>query len=111
MSEQEYLHEVMRTCAEHGSVERLVLGAMGLAGEAGEVVDLIKKTRFQGHPLDTAKLKDELGDVMWYLALLCYTLGFSLEDIRAGNVAKMHRRYPHGFDVERSLNRQEGGRA
>jgi len=104
-SEQEYVGEVLRTCVAIGFDERLLLGVMGLAGESGEVVDLAKKARFQGHSIDTNKVKDELGDVMWYLGLLCHTFGFSLQEIRQANVAKMHRRYPNGFEVERSINR------
>ncbi len=104
-SEQQYLGEVLRTCAAAGFDERLLLGGLGLAGESGEVVDLVKKARFQGHTIDVEKVKDELGDVMWYLALLCHTFGFSLEEIRQANVAKMHRRYPNGFEAERSINR------
>ena len=109
MTEHDYISEVLRTCVAESSDERLLLGAMGLAGESGEVVDLIKKVHFAGHPLDIVKVKDELGDVMWYIALLCHTLDFSLEDLRAGNVAKMHIRYPNGFERERSVNRQEEG--
>ncbi len=104
-SEQEYVSEVLRTCAATGFEERFLLGVMGLAGEAGEVVDLAKKARFQGHSIDIDTVKDELGDVMWYLGLLCHTLGLTLEEVRAGNVAKMHRRYPNGFEVERSVTR------
>src|SRR6266496_2082852 len=74
-SEQEYVSEVLRTCAASGFEERLLLGVMGLAGESGEVVDLTKKARFQGHSIDREKIKDELGDEMWYLGLLCHRLG------------------------------------
>ncbi len=104
-SEQHYTSEVLRTCAATDFHERLLLGAMGLAGESGEVVDILKKSRFQGHALEPAKVKDELGDVLWYMALLCHALGFTLEEVRAENVAKMHRRYPDGFEVERRVNR------
>jgi len=104
-SEQEYVGEVLRTCVATGFDERLLLGVMGLAGESGEVVDLTKKARFQGHSIDREKIKDELGDVMWYLGLLCHTLGLTLEEVRAGNITKMRQRYPNGFSVERSVNR------
>ncbi len=104
-SEREYVSEVLRTCVATDFHERLLLGALGLAGEAGEVVDILKKSRFQGHALEPARIKDELGDVLWYLALLCHTLGLTFEEVRAENVAKMHRRYPDGFEVERSVNR------
>jgi pentatricopeptide repeat protein len=104
-ADQHYMSEVLRTCVAEDFHERILLGALGLAGEAGEVVDLVKKMHFQGHTIDTEQVKDELGDVMWYIALLCHSLGLSLEDILQANVAKMHRRYPNGFEVERSINR------
>ncbi len=107
MTEHEYMTEVMRTCAATSASEQLLLGAMGLAGESGEVVDLIKKARFQGHALDMEKLQGELGDVLWYLVLLCQVLGLSLTDVMAYNVAKMHRRYPNGFEAARSQSRSE----
>lgn len=104
--EDRYIDEILRTCVAEDDSERLVLGALGLAGEAGEVIDLVKKARFQGHPIDWEKVKGELGDVMWYVGLLCHTLGLSLEEIRQANVEKMHRRYPDGFEIERSVNRE-----
>ncbi len=107
MNNQQYTSEVLRTCAAEGFAERLLLGALGLAGETGEVVDLVKKARFQGHPVDRAKAKDELGDVLWYFVLLLDTLGLSLEEVMQTNVMKMHRRYPNGFEVARSIHREE----
>ncbi len=81
---------------------------LGLAGEAGEVADLIKKHLSQGHPLDLAKVKKELGDILWYAAKGCHVLGFSMDEVAQENIAKLKARYPEGFSVERSLNRKEG---
>lgn len=81
---------------------------LGLAGEAGEAADVIKKHLCQGHPLDLAKLKNELGDVLWYVARGCDVFGFQLEDVMAENISKLKNRYKSGkFSVQDSLNRKE----
>ena len=85
--------------------DRLVNGLMGLNGEAGEAIDILKKHLFQGHPLDSEHLAKELGDVAWYLAVSADALGYSLEEILQMNVDKLRARYPDGFEAERSVNR------
>lgn len=85
---------------------RVATFAMGLAGEAGEVVDILKKHLGHGHPLDKEKLKKELGDVLWYIAALALANDLHLEDIANANVAKLKERYPEGFSSERSINRR-----
>ena len=108
MDLESYRHDVLRTVRPDMSHrDRLLLGALGLSGEAGEVADALKKMLFHGHPLDQAAVRDELGDVMWYVMFLCDTLGLRLEDVLQGNVEKRQRRYPEGFSTERSLNRDE----
>lgn len=87
--------------------EVLLNGVMGLNGEAGEVIDLVKKARFQGHELDTEKLMKELGDIAWYLAITAISIGYSLSDVFDANVEKLKKRYPDGFDKARSMNRAE----
>lgn len=83
----------------------LINGVMGLCGEAGEAIDIVKKHLHQGHQLDRKKLAGELGDIAWYLAETAYALDMPLEDIFRGNLDKLKRRYPEGFDTERSVNR------
>ena len=83
----------------------LLNGVMGLCGEAGECIDLVKKHLHQGHPLDKEKLSKELGDVAWYLAETAWALDIPLEDILRGNLEKLQKRYPQGFDAEKSMNR------
>ena len=85
----------------------LINGVMGLCGESGEAIDIVKKWLAQGHNLDREKLAKELGDICWYLADTATALDLSLEDIMAANIEKLKRRYPEGFDSARSVNRTE----
>ena len=84
----------------------LTVSALGLAGEAGEVADLIKKMIGHGHSIPKAKLLDEIGDVLWYIADICSKLGLDMEKAASGNIAKLAKRYPDGFSEERSKNRK-----
>jgi NTP pyrophosphatase (non-canonical NTP hydrolase) len=83
-------------------------GCLGLAGEAGETLDMIKKWIFHEKDLDREYLKKELGDVMWYMAMICYSFGFDLDEILQMNIDKLKARYPEGFDTERANHRAEG---
>ena len=85
----------------------LLNGVMGLCGEAGEAIDIVKKHLHQGHTLDKDKLAKELGDIAWYLAETATALDIPLEDVLAGNIEKLRSRYPEGFSTERSVNRNE----
>ena len=85
----------------------LINGVMGLCGESGEVIDIVKKHLAQGHELDKEKLAKELGDVAWYLAETATAIGYDLEDIFQMNIDKLKKRYPEGFSVEKSVNRNE----
>ena len=83
----------------------LINGVMGLCGEAGEAIDIVKKHLHQGHPLDREGLIKELGDIAWYLAETATALGVSLEEVLQRNVDKLKKRYPEGFSCEKSINR------
>ncbi len=83
----------------------LINGVMGLCGESGEVIDIVKKWLAQGHQLDKERMKSELGDVAWYLAETATALDVSLEQIFQANLDKLHKRYPQGFSTEDSVNR------
>lgn len=87
----------------------LINGVMGLCGEAGEAIDIVKKHLAQGHPLDREKLIGELGDVAWYLAETAAALDVSLEEVLRRNIEKLRKRYPEGFQAERSMDRAENG--
>ena len=99
-----YQVEALRTV---GSSDLPIL-ALGIAGESGEVADLAKKELGHGHPRDAEKMAKELGDVLWYVAALADEYGYSLSTIATLNIEKLKARYPQGFSVERSINREEG---
>ena len=84
----------------------LVNAVMGLCGESGEAIDIVKKHLHQGHPLDQEKLIKELGDIAWYLAEAAQALDTDLDTIFESNIAKLKARYPEGFDTERSVHRE-----
>lgn len=85
----------------------LVAGALGLTGESGEVADLVKKHVAHGHDLDEAHLREELGDVSWYIAYLCTAMGWDWSAILRENQAKLAKRYPAGFSTEASIARAD----
>lgn len=101
----EYQINALRTANKLTPDELVLNGVLGLNGESGEVADLYKKFRFQGHDLDEDKLIDELGDVLWYLAICAAGIGVNLSDVAQRNAAKLQRRYPQGFDPDKSKNR------
>jgi NTP pyrophosphatase (non-canonical NTP hydrolase) len=86
--------------------QRLMVAALGLAGEAGEFANLVKKMTAHGHPFDPVSLKDELGDVLWYLAEAATSCGLNLGEIAQENVDKLFKRYPEGFSQQNSINRE-----
>ena len=90
------------------NVGDLLMGCLGLAGEAGELLDLIKKWIFHGKPLDEEHAKKELGDVMWYVAEISHSFGWSLDEVMEMNIDKLKARYPHGFSEALSNHRKDG---
>lgn len=106
MTGTEFQEKAMRTAAASDSGALLLNGVMGLNGEAGECIDIMKKYLFQGHELDEEKLMDELSDVMWYAAITASGLGVTLDEVMEHNVEKLKKRYPDGFDKERSIHRE-----
>jgi len=108
MTANEYQTEALRTAGTSNPLDLLVNGVMGLNGEAGECIDMVKKHLFQGHELDREHLAKELGDVAWYLAVTAHAIGYELSDVLEMNVCKLRNRYPDGFDYNRSLHREDG---
>lgn len=108
MTGNEYQHLAQRTAnPKLNDSGKLQNGVMGLCGESGECVDLMKKVLFQGHKFEMVrgKLVEELGDVCWYVAETASALGVDLEDVMRRNIEKLKARYPEGFSAERSINR------
>jgi NTP pyrophosphatase (non-canonical NTP hydrolase) len=84
---------------------RIAIASMGLAGETGELVDMLKKWIGHGHELSLTEVEKELGDILWYISEIATTLELRLDQIAAKNMDKLVARYPEGFSEERSRNR------
>lgn len=111
MTFNEFQKGVLRTASTTcmANKENMRLNAvLGMAGESGELVDLIKKEMFQGHPYDREHFIKEVGDVLFYAALAAEALDTTLEEIAIINNRKLWERYPDGFSTDRSLNRVSG---
>ena len=124
MTGNEYQEQAMRTNDGHAQdrladrmlagimhkkdVAGLINGLMGLTGEVGELTDLFKKWIFHNASLDEEHAKKEVGDVLWYVALICHSMGWNIDDIMRMNIDKLKARYPEGFDTEKSNHRKEG---
>jgi len=108
MTINEYQELAMTTLNPALSEKEVLLnGVMGLCGESGEAIDLVKKWMMQGHELDKAHLAKELGDVAWYLAETATVIGYDLETILQANIDKLKARYPDGFTADRSMHRKQ----
>lgn len=109
MTVNEYQNLAMRTVnPELNKRDMLINSVMGLCGESGEAIDIIKKWFAQGHELDREHLKKELGDIAWYLAEAATALDFSLDEVLSANIEKLKKRYPEGFETEKSVHRKQG---
>jgi NTP pyrophosphatase (non-canonical NTP hydrolase) len=106
MTLNEYQDLALRT-APQGTTpyHDLLHGGMGVATEAGELLDVLKKHHAYGRDLDPANLREEIGDILWYTALLARSLGTNLDSIAAVNVAKLRKRYPERYTHHNALNR------
>ena len=108
MTINEYQKIAMTTLnPELSKKDVLINSVMGLCGESGEAIDIVKKWMAQGHELDKEHFAKELGDIAWYLAEAATAIDMPLEDILQANIDKLKKRYPEGFDTEKSLHRTE----
>jgi NTP pyrophosphatase (non-canonical NTP hydrolase) len=103
----EYYPDVPDRATRFKDNTELVHTTLGIAGESGEVVDIIKKHVAYGKPLDLSKLADELGDLFHYISRLIYLTGLTLEDIQAVNLGKLQKRYPNGYTHEKAIKQQD----
>lgn len=122
MNVDRYKEQAMRT-NDHRSSQRLMEfsfkpnqrwdmaqlfnATLGLSGEVGEFNDLLKKSIFHEKEWDEKHLQSELGDILWYIALICDTFNWNLDYIMRMNLHKLESRYPEGFDTVKSNNRKE----
>lgn len=100
MNLNDYQALAMRTAKQGIPSEELNHAALGIAGEAGELCDSVKRALVYGRPLDRENLLEEIGDCLWYLALACRAAGFKLEDAAQANLAKLRMRYPAAYSDE-----------
>ncbi len=100
MTFSDYQRAAARTSRAEPHRERLLVQALGLNGEAGEVAELIKKWAWHGKELDPELLAKEIGDCLWYLADLASACCLNLDDIAQQNVEKLATRYPNGFTAD-----------
>lgn len=108
MNINEYQQLALRTLnPDLDKRDMLLNSVMGLCGESGEAIDLVKKHRMHGHAFDREKFAKELGDIAWYLAEAARAIDMDLEDVLRMNIEKLKKRYPDGFDTERSICRKD----
>src|SRR5690625_504947 len=94
-----------RTASRHPNA--LLNYTLGLIGEAGEVVELIKKQEFHGHIVNVGDIVKELGDVFWYVSEIASLFNIELNDVALENIEKLKDRYPQGFREEDSIHRSK----
>ena len=106
MTINEYQTLAMRTVnPDLDKRDMLINSVMGLCGESGEAIDIVKKWYAHGHELDKEHFAKELGDICWYLAEAATAIGVDLESIMAANIEKLRKRYPEGFSTADSISR------
>lgn len=81
---------------------------LGLSGEVGELNDMVKKFVFHQKPMDEVHFKKEIGDILWYIAMMCKSCGYDMDEIMQMNIDKLILRYPNGFDTDKANNRKAG---
>jgi NTP pyrophosphatase (non-canonical NTP hydrolase) len=86
---------------------KVLHAAMGVTGEAGELMDAIKKYTLYGKPLDVENVKEELGDLCWYMSLMIWTIGSTWAEVMAMNHDKLEKRYPSGFTEAAAIARAD----
>ena len=118
MNSKDYIQDAIRTESTDFSAmndrlmndgtKRLLHAGIGLSTEAGEFVDALKKHIFYGKELDRVNLKEEMGDLFWYLAIACDELDVEFEPLMETNIAKLKARYGEKFSEQRAENRDLG---
>jgi NTP pyrophosphatase (non-canonical NTP hydrolase) len=105
---KQYIQDAIRTESSQFNLngeQRLLHAGMGLVTESAEFLDALKKTFFYGKELDKVNLKEELGDILWYMAVACDVLGTDFEMEMTRNINKLRARYPEKFESHKAENR------
>lgn len=108
MTGNEYKRFAARTIGSNMNALKQEKHALhGMVGEIGELHSIYQK-RYQGHAFDAEHAMKELGDLLWFVAEYCTAMGWYLEDVMQLNIDKLMKRYPGGFEENRSMHRAEG---
>ncbi|MBO0791703.1 MAG: nucleoside triphosphate pyrophosphohydrolase family protein [Ktedonobacteraceae bacterium] len=105
MNTHDYQQRAARTLATTDPVETMKLTLIGMQGELGEISEPLKKFLYSGHELDIDHIEQEVGDLLWYLANLCNSLGIEMQHAMQRNMEKLKQRYPEGFSSQKSIHR------
>ncbi|WP_125579756.1 nucleoside triphosphate pyrophosphohydrolase family protein [Levilactobacillus cerevisiae] len=95
MEFNEYQKAANRTL--YGNEQVLTNCALGLAGETGQVVDLVKNYTFHGKSMDHDAIVKEMGDVLWYLSQISQWADIDFDEVAQDNIKRLNARYPHGY--------------
>lgn len=107
LSMQDYQKAAERTAVTDMDNKTMHLAwSLAIAGEAGELANQTKKVFIHGHPYEKEKLIEELGDILWYIAVYAQGIGSNLEEVATENIKKLDKRYPNGFSTSESINRK-----
>jgi NTP pyrophosphatase (non-canonical NTP hydrolase) len=108
MKIEDYLLASERTLIDKGQDMNLLHAAMGISTESGELLDAFKRKLFYGKPLDVVNVKEEIGDIMWYIAILMRELDLDFEEMLQLNIDKLKARFPEKFSNHHAINRDLG---
>lgn len=102
-----YQEHASRTAKEMDQISDIIHATLGMASEAGELTSSVKSWMAYGNPLDVKNIVEEMGDIMWYIALMCKTLNIKMEDVAVNNIAKLYERYPEKYSDEDAVARAD----
>ena len=106
MNAEQYSVLALRFAADRTQEKKQLEAAMGIGGESGEIVDVIKKNIFYGKELDRMHVLEELGDLSWYINLMIHSLESTWDEVFSMNMRKLEARYPTMvFQAEHAINR------
>lgn len=108
MTGNEYQIKAARTINYDNNLKEREMHALhGMVGEIGEINSIYQKV-YQGHTISEDHLMKEVGDLLWFIAEFCTAKHWTLEKVMETNIDKLLKRYPSGFDSEKSLYRKAG---